>query len=330
MNKVNPLSKDFKNNEFDSLFEGDDKPAQKTIIKRNIKENEEKSLEKEFQLEINTKAPTQRNTFEGPDTDRDDIVIQRRKKNGDLLTPKEVPPKESSKRENTDESSVMEEQEDRFLSPTKVSMLRPVDSKPISMESHNRSSSGSGYNFRNNKKITSLDELYVQNHFFCKNPKNPFTESVMNFGTEGLVIDVFEARYLPDTVNFVRVKGLIYGETTGMEGSLHKGMLQIDGDINSVFFDLSIKIESLKSSHYDDMYLFLFWETFQDIFGEDDVEFAPVVFGFSLVKLFQAEGVKSLASCVGFFEQEMASLRRPTPDPNIPSLLSEARPKLNN
>lgn len=303
MNKVNPLAKDYKQNEFDALLEGDT-PTYKTVVKRKAYDKDEKSFGVEKEIHPKTKAPTQRQTFEEPDTERNDIVIQRKKKQPTLMFLQEVP-KIDIKKEETEEnnsSSIIEEQEEVNYPSNKVTFLKPIDSMPVSMESHHRSQNVSG-DFKNNKKITSLDELYVQNNFFCKNPKNPYTQTPMNFDKEGFVIEIHEARYLPDTVNFVRVKAMLFGTNGGMEGVVQKQVLQIEGDINNVLFDLQFKVDKIGTTNYDDLYLFLFWETFQDIFGDEDVEFIPIVFGFSIIKLFVAEGVKSLDSCVGIYNQ---------------------------
>ena len=325
MNKVNALSKDYKNNEFDMLL--DDSPLPKTIVKRHLPPKEDSAKLSEVFHEPNRAAPTQRQTIDDRETEMDDIVIQRKKKNqAQIMVIQEVP-KEDTNREGDDNntSSIMEEENEAPVSPSKLNVLKPIDSKPESLGSQPRSMNVSMNEFKNSKKITSLDELYVQNNFFSKNMKNPYQETPINFQSEGFVVEVFEARYLPDTVNFVRVKGMIYGINSGIEGKVHKGTMLIDGDINSVLLDFVLKVESLSSTDYDDLYVFLIWETFQDIFGEEDVEFMPLVFGFSLVKLFTAEGKKSLSTCVVDNHLEMASLRGTAANRYLPSKLFEAR-----
>ena len=72
----------------------------------------------------------------------------------------------------------------------------------------------------------------------------------------------------------------------------------MESDINQLSFDFCLKVDKLKTTNYDEVYLFLIWESFQDIFGEDDIEFIPTIFGFSIVKIFETDDVKSLESSV--------------------------------
>lgn len=316
--------KDYKQNEFDALLEAET-PTHKTIVMRKVPNKEETSYKTERENHTKDKAVTQRQTFEDNDSPKTDIVLQRKKRQPTIIALQQVAKDDSKKLDSEDNntSSIIEEQDD-YIPSNKVAFLKPVDSLPVSMESHPKSQNASLTDFKNNKKITSLDELYIQNNYFSKNPNNPFTQAPINFDKEGFVVHIHEARYLPDTVNFVKVKAMIFGANTGIEGKVQKEILQIEGDINTVLFNLTLKVEKLSTTNYDDLHLFLFWETFQDIFGDDDVEFIPIVFGFSLVKLFQSEGIKSLDSCVESYHLEMAHVRRTAPDSYFSGLLFES------
>lgn len=105
---------------------------------------------------------------------------------------------------------------------------------------------------------------------------------------------------MPDTINFIKAKAMIYSNELGTIGPTESSVCLIEGDINSMPMRMLLKVDQIKNCNYDEVYLFIVWESFQDIFGDEDIEFMPLVFGFSLVKLFNSSGAKSLSTAVGF------------------------------
>lgn len=103
---------------------------------------------------------------------------------------------------------------------------------------------------------------------------------------------------MPDTINFVKAKAMLYSNELGNISPIESSVCVIDSDINSMQINLLLKVEQIKNCNYDEVYLFIIWESFQDVFGDEDIEFIPLVFGFSLVKLFSSSGAKSLSTAV--------------------------------
>ncbi len=247
-----------------------------------------------------------------------DITIQRKKHTASLVNqpngrqssdqkPKEqIEAIEERLNESYDSSSLMEEREDNLQ---KIHMLKKLDkgSRNVSNLPSAMLSSGphkTDHYFHNHKKITSLDEFYVESNYFKRNNCNAYAGNEVDFGRDAFVVDVVEARYLPDTSNFLKVRGFYYsGEGVNLTDPL-ESVAKMDGDSNQQFFDLALKLDKFKNNNYDEVYLFLVWETFQDIFGDDDIEFTPLIFGFSIVKLFEADGLKSLSSTVAAAHQK--------------------------
>lgn len=149
------------------------------------------------------------------------------------------------------------------------------------------------------KRITSLDELYVEKNFLLKNKREPYHSFEPNKQT--IVADIIEARYLPDTVNFVRMKGFFFSTQGGSETRLSPmvtSMMDLNGDVNQMEFNSVITLDKPKLEALDSVFLLLVWESFQDIFGDDEVEFSPLIFGFSLIKVFETDGMRSNAASV--------------------------------
>jgi hypothetical protein len=191
---------------------------------------------------------------------------------------------------------IEEENEPSDKKSPRVKLLSPIhniDSKDSQAKSI---SHVIPHNFRNYKRTTTLDEYYVQNNHFIRNDKNPYENDPINFDSESLVIEVKGLRFLPDTVNFVKAKGMVYGVGGNTITKVTTELMRLSGDINNVIFDYMIILKDMNKMSYDDAYFIIIWETFEDVFGEDDIEFLPLVFGFSVLKLFQAKGKKSLES----------------------------------
>lgn len=228
-----------------------------------------------------------------------DFKIQRKKHGPSMIKAKWTIIKAKAEH-GDDQSSYSMVEEDEH-----VDKVPKLQVKPLGKTTANNSSQSGSLNqaipkeFRNYKKTTTLDDFYVQNNYMKLNPKNPYAGEPFDFKSEGFVIEVIQARFLPDTVNFVKVKGMLYSIGGKKLTELSSSVLRIEGDINQVTLDFMIKINDLACSNYDEVYLMIFWESFQDIFGDEDVEFVPIIFGFSVIKLFHAEGMKSLESCVG-------------------------------
>lgn len=234
-----------------------------------------------------------------------DIKIQRKKHKPSLIQFKVKRQSSEDVGDQDNSSSLIEEQEEE--SPKK-SLRSPVmiKSSNLGLDSNSNSKSlnqSLAKEFRNYKRITSLDEFYVQNNHFKKNPTNPYKGPAFDMKKEGFLVEVLEARFLPDTVNFVKAKIMIYGAGEGPLSPIMSSVMFMDGDINQATFDLLLKVQSLKTSNFDNVYLFILWETFQDIFGEDEVDFTPLVFGFSLVKLFQIDKEIKSESGVTYFNE---------------------------
>lgn len=273
-----------------------------------------------------------------------DIMIQRKKNMASLVNSgggkhssdqkskdKEmIEPIQEKLNESYDSSSLMEEREDNLQ---KIHMVKKLDkgsknvsNMPSAMVLTNAATQNrSEYYFNNHKKITSLDEFYVESNYFKRKNGNAYAGNEADFGRDGFVVEVTEARYLPDTSNFLKVRGFFYsGEGYNLTEPV-ENIAKMDGDSNQQFFDLVLKLDKFRNNSYDEVYLFLVWETFQDIFGDDDIEFTPLIFGFSIVKLFDADGLKSLSSTVPSAHPEVEPGQRAVPDRRLPALLPEAR-----
>ena len=176
------------------------------------------------------------------------------------------------------------------------------------------------------KRITSLDELYVEKNFLVKNHKEPYHS--IDPAKETVAAQILEGRYLPDTVNFVRMKGFFFSSQGNADTRLSPmltSMMDLSGDINQMEFNTTLLLEKTKADTLDSVFLLLVWESFQDIFGEDEVEFSPLVFGFSIVKVFQADGMRSAASAVGSgIYAEVEGAQRTLPIRSVSSFLSKA------
>lgn len=177
------------------------------------------------------------------------------------------------------------------------------------------------------KRITSLDELYVEKNFLVKNHKEPYHS--IDPTKETVVAQILEGRYLPDTVNFVRMKGFFFSSQGNAETRLSPmltSMMELSGDVNQMEFNTTLLLEKTKADTLDSVFLLLVWESFQDIFGEDEVEFSPLIFGFSIVKIFEADGMRSGTSVVGWsVNAEMEGAEGTLPIRSLPSCLSETR-----
>jgi hypothetical protein len=248
---------------------------------------------------------------------RTDITIQRKKNTASMVNGKqssEQKPKEQIEsiqerlNESYDSSSLMEEREDNLQKIHMVKKLdkgsRNVSNLPSAMLPNGVGSHKADYYFNNHKKITSLDEFYVESNYFKRNNCHAYAGHEVNFDKDAFVAQVVEARYLPDTSNFLKVRGFFYSGEGYNLSEPTENIAKMDGDSNQQFFDLVLKLDKFKNNNYDEVYLFLIWETFQDIFGDDDIEFTPLIFGFSIVKLFEAEGLKSLSTTVATSHQK--------------------------
>lgn len=142
------------------------------------------------------------------------------------------------------------------------------------------------------------NDLIAQNDCFKLNNSMPFPE-VMDFENNSLVFQLHQARFLPDKINFVKARSLLITEN-GIVGEHQETIGRLTGDLNEMFFSHSMAFDNLNRSSYNDYYLLIFLYTFQDFFEEEDVEFEPLLFGFSLMKLFQPTGALSLTDTVEF------------------------------
>lgn len=251
-----------------------------------------------------------------------DIKIERKKHGPSLIMARWSNIKTKAVRPDEDDSSCSMVEENLEDSDTSK-IHRKIAAKPGVNSSHSKSMSQNlAKEFKNHKKITSLDELYIQDNYMKLNSRNPYGGQHFDFKKEGFIIEVNEARFLPDTVNFVKVEGMVYEIGGKMITDTVSNILRLEGDINQISLDFILKIKDLQTQNYDDLYLLLIWETFQDIFGDNDVEFLPIIFGFSILKLFQPEGLKSLDNCVHIFNLEMEASRGSISNWNISTRLS--------
>ena len=253
---------------------------------------------------------------------RSDITIQRKKHTASQVNAgpgrpearprEEIEPIQEKLNESYDSSSLMEEREENLQKVHLVKKLdkgsRNVSNLPSALLP-GAGASKADYYFNNHKKITSLDEFYVESNYFKRNNGPAYAGPEVDFARDAFAVEVLEARYLPDTSNFLKVRGFFYSGEGQSLTDPQEALAKLDGDANQQFFDLVLKLDRLKNSSCDEVFLFLVWETFQDIFGDDDIEFTPLVFGFSLVKLFEADGLKSLSSTVGPTQQKWTLAR---------------------
>lgn len=255
---------------------------------------------------------------------RSDITIQRKKHTasqvnaangrqaGEQKPREEIEPIQEKLNESYDSSSLMEEREDNLQKVHLVKKLdkgsRNVSNLPSALLP-GAGATKADYYFNNHKKITSLDEFYVESNYFKRNNGQAYAGPEVDFARDAFAVEVLEARYLPDTSNFLKVRGFFYSGEGFSLTDPQEALAKLDGDANQQFFDLVLKLDRLKNSSCDEVFLFLVWETFQDIFGDDDIEFTPLVFGFSLVKLFEADGLKSLSTTVAPAHQKWTLAR---------------------
>lgn len=233
---------------------------------------------------------------------RKDIKIQRKKHGPSLIQAKwsgGVDSRGKGDAGGDDDSSCSSfEENNQDPKPFRLH-LKPAGKAEVSQSNSKSMSQNMPQEFKNHKKITSLDEFYVKNTFMKPNSRDPYDNKAFDFESEGFLIEVTEARFLPDTVNFVKVKGMVYEIGGQRLTDIEKSVLRIEGDINQIALDFTLTVKDLDCQNYEQVYFLLFWLTFEDIFGDDEVEFTPVIFGFSVVKLFKAKSLKSEGSNVG-------------------------------
>ena len=312
-------------NDFD-YFLGDSTPERNHKQLNNLSHNSSTVGKQEVKITHDKKKPTEMSdNMELSSPRRTDITIKRKRNALSIINSRQpVPSKGKDKIDKVEEgdhdhdhdsssSSLADEREDNLL---KVQTVKKIGAKNNSkdgsisagLDSGNVGAGGSlakaEQHFSNHKKITSLDEFYVESNYFKRNSKDPFKDHQMDFENKGVVVEMVEARYLPDTANFVKVRGFFYSNEGHNLTEPMENVARMDGDLNQQTFDLILKLEKIKAGAYDDVYLFLVWETFQDIFGDDDIEFTPLVFGFSLVKLFNTDGLKSLSTVVQWYNRQ--------------------------
>ena len=142
--------------------------------------------------------------------------------------------------------------------------------------------------FRSIKKFTSLDNTIVIENLFIPHNSNPYTFEGFSLKNNLLCINYFAMKYLPDNLNFVKVFGYI------LDSSKKKPLakFQCFEDMKSMLYEPEFmscwKVGKIKPAK-GDVYLFMIYGTFEDIFNVDDdsedLDFNSLIFGFSLVKL---------------------------------------------
>lgn len=170
------------------------------------------------------------------------------------------------------------------------------------------------------KKFTSLDNVVVKENLFIANMEIPYTQEPFDFYNESLSIDFLQARFLPDNTNLVKIFAYILEDRGNSKVFDFESMNRMEGEIFNPYFLDSFKIEEITPS--DDTYLFIIYGTFEDVLKGEDVDFGSLIFGFSLVRLFEAKlnaKVNSLLPCIGLW-----CSGRKSPTSNIPCRLSKA------